>query len=102
MARTMAAWKRERGASGVGCSVTAGAAFILPILTESHPSCYPFAYQSECGDQRDQHPTRDRVLERRAAFIFGAALTNQKSLAYFCTEQHVSPPPLCWVARSCN
>src|SRR5438034_9318045 len=51
MARIIAARKRERGESGIGCSVTAGAAFILPILTELHASCYHFAYQSECGDQ---------------------------------------------------
>ncbi len=29
-----------------------GAAFILPILTESNTSCYHCTYQSECGDQR--------------------------------------------------
>src|SRR6266705_3506773 len=91
MARIMAARKRERGESGIGCSVTAGAAFILPILTELHASCYHFAYQSECGDQRDQHPTC-RVLERRSAFIFKAALANRSSLGFFCTEQHVSSP----------
>src|SRR5438552_6065576 len=97
MARIIAARKRERGESEIGSSVMTGAAFILPILTESNTSCYHCTYQSECGDQRDQHPTRARVLERRAGFIFGAALADRSSLAYFCTE-HVSSPSS--VARS--
>ena len=38
-------------------------------------------------------PNRARVLGRRSAFIFGAALANRSSLDFFvCTEQHVSSP----------